>query len=234
MVYTLGHMSLHACWGFFFVGRSFQTLKAPRQKSDLLTLDWFCPSDVTYAKCKACVIKWKLWEPVLAFGSFFLPLSHVFCLECAWGGEVNPWWFVGVDCFWPAVLAFFTQRRAEKDCFVFSRVLKSKVCVSSVFSDFLNKFDHGKHAEKKACWNAFVRVIDLSYPEQKINTSGTTRSQVVLACCSTYTWGASRFAHRAAGTGCGRMVYWESKLASSVSWHRCNKCMHYPAWRQWV
>ena len=174
----------------------------------------------------SCAGLWQLLSP---------PLPCVLIgKECAWGGEVNPWWFVGVDCSWPAVLAFFTQRRAEKDCFVFSRVLKSKVCVSSVFSDFLNKFDHGKHAEKKACWNAFVRVIDLSYPEQKINTSGTTRSQVVLACCSTYTWGASRFAHRAAGTGCSRMVYWECKLASSVSWHRCNKCMHYPAWRQWV
>lgn len=54
MAYTLEYMSLHAYLSIF-VGRSLQTLKAQRQKPDLLTLDWCCPSDATSAKCRARV-----------------------------------------------------------------------------------------------------------------------------------------------------------------------------------
>lgn len=79
-------MSLHACWGFL-VGRSLQTLKALRQKLDLLTLDWFCPNDVALAKCKACVIGRSCGSTCWPLAASFFPSLFLLLFPVFWLGR---------------------------------------------------------------------------------------------------------------------------------------------------
>lgn len=56
-----------ACFGTF-VGRYYRPWKH-EETPGLLTLDWFCPSDVTSAKCKVCMVT-RLLVHVRTFASF--------------------------------------------------------------------------------------------------------------------------------------------------------------------